>query len=103
MVQRFRVTGAALQTNTGEAVPEGTLYTVKSVIGGTSDPFDYGTITTADADPLREGIQIAVSGGVVSFDVEYAAPFGFYSPGKAVVFSTMGTAFGQRVLTVVAP
>jgi hypothetical protein len=99
MVQRFRVTANALQTNTGEAVPDGTLYTVKSVIGGTSDAFDYGTITAADADPTREGIQIAVSGGTFSFEVEYAAPFGFYSPGKAVVFSAAGTAFGQQVLT----
>jgi hypothetical protein len=80
-------------------VPDGTLYTVKSVIGGTSDAFDYGTITAADADPTREGIQIAVSGGTFSFEVEYAAPFGFYSPGKAVVFSAAGTAFGQQVLT----
>ncbi|HEX4915741.1 MAG TPA: hypothetical protein VFV51_17405, partial [Vicinamibacterales bacterium] len=99
MVQRFRVTAGTLQTNTGEAVPDGTLYTIKSVIAGTSDTFDHGTITAADADPAREGIQLAVSGGTFSFEVEYPAPFGFYSAGKAVVFSTTGTAFGQQVLT----
>ena len=98
MVQRFSVTGTALTTNTGEGVPDGTLYTIKSVVGAAATTLDYGTIVATDADPAREGIQVASSGGTISFTVEYPSPFGFYTPGRAAVFSVIGTAFGETTL-----
>jgi hypothetical protein len=95
--QRFTVTSGPLVLNTGQPVPDGTLYTVRSLVPGSADLTAYGTILTADDDPARGGIQVAAHGGVIQFQVEYPAPNGLYIPGRLAVYSTAGTAFGQRV------
>src|SRR5262249_52455318 len=95
--QRFTLTSGALVTNTGQPVPAGTLYPVRALVSGTSLLTPYGTILTADADPVRGEVQVAAQGGVIQFQVEYPAPNGLYIPGRLAVYSTTGTAFGQIV------
>ena len=98
-VQRFTITSGSLVTNDGRPVPDGTRYTVRSLVPGSSVLSDYGTILTADEDPAREEVQVSSLNGVLRFAVEYLAPGGAYIPGRAVVYSTVGTAFGQLVVT----
>ncbi|MGC4081210.1 MAG: hypothetical protein QM736_03605 [Vicinamibacterales bacterium] len=59
---------------------------------------DYGTLLTADADPSQDGLQVSVTNGAFSFEVEFDSPNGAYSEGRAIVYSTTGTAFGDLVL-----
>jgi hypothetical protein len=63
---------------------------------------DYGTILTPDADPATPGVQVAASNGSLQFEIEYDSPNGAYSEGRAIVYSTIGTAFGEVVLTAPA-
>jgi hypothetical protein len=95
--QRFTVTSGPLVMNTGQPVPDGTLYTVRSLVPGSSLVTSYGTILTADDDPARAEVQVAAHGGVIQFQVEYPSPNGLYIPGRLAVYSTTGTAFGQSV------
>ena len=96
--RRFTVTSAPLVMNNGQAVPDGTLFTVRSFVGGSSDETPFGTILTADADPGRDNVQIAVVNGRLQFEVELASPSGLFIPGRVVVHSTTGTAFGEVAL-----
>jgi hypothetical protein len=96
--RRFTVTSAPLVMNNGQAVPDGTLFTVRSFVAGSTDETSFGTIVTADADSARENTQIAVVNGRLQFDVEYNAPLGLYIPGRVVVHSTFGTAYGELTL-----
>ncbi|MBS1817887.1 MAG: PKD domain-containing protein [Acidobacteria bacterium] len=99
--RRFTIHASGLSTNMGQAVPDGTLYTVRSAPGEGSPLTDYGTILTADADPSMPGVQVAVTNGALQFEVEYNSPNGAYVPGRAIVYSTIGTAYGEQLL--VAP
>ena len=96
--RRFTVTASGLVMNNGQAVPNGTLYTVRSAPEGGSVLVPYGTVLTPDADPAADGVQVAVTNGVLTFQVEFNSPSGAYSPGRAVIYSTKGTAFGETVL-----
>jgi hypothetical protein len=95
--QRFTITSGPLVMNTGQPVPDGTLYTVRTLVPGASVLTPYGTILTADHDPARNEVQVASHNGVIQFEVEYPAPNGAYIPGRLAVYSTKGTAFGQTV------
>jgi hypothetical protein len=98
-VQRFQVITDTLTLNTGGPVPDGTVYTVRSVYPATGTTVPYGRILATDVDPVREGVQVASQNGSIAFDVEYPAPFGRYVPGRVVVYATRGTAAGDVVLT----
>ncbi len=94
----FAVESGTLRTNDGLVVPDGTLYTVKSVVAESTDGSAYGELLAADVDPARDGVQVAAAGGRVVFSVRYASPFGVYVPGQAVVYAAAGTAAGELVL-----
>jgi hypothetical protein len=47
-------------------------------------------------------VQVAASNGSLQFEIEYDSPNGAYSEGRAIVYSTIGTAFGEVVLTAPA-
>src|SRR5436190_5027997 len=96
--RRFTVTASGLVMNNGQAVPNGTLYTVRSAPEGGSVLVPYGTVLTPDADPAADGVHVAVTNGLLTFQVEFNSPSGAYSPGRAVIYSTKGTAFGETVL-----
>ena len=97
-VQRFRVTSTPLALNTGAVVPDGAGFTVRTVAGQGTNPTAYGTVTSADSDPLRAGTQVQAVGGVITFEVEFPAPSRVYVPGRVVVYGAPGTAFGERVV-----
>ncbi len=96
-VQHFTVATGPLVTNAGHAVADGTLYTVQALAATSTSDTAYGTITTPDADPVRDGIQVAAVNGVVQFEVEYAAPNGFFVPGRLALYSAVGTAYGETI------
>ena len=102
-VQHFTVTTGPLVTNAGAAVADGTIYTVQALAAVSTSDAPYGTITTADADPLQDGIQVAAVNGTVQFAVEYAAPNGFYVPGRLALYSVLGTAYGETIAEKVKP
>jgi hypothetical protein len=87
-----------VEGNTGGRVPDGTVYTVRSLYSESGNTAAYGRIIATDVDPVREGVQVASQNGVIAFDVEYPAPFGSYRPGRIVVYATRGTTAGSVVL-----
>lgn len=97
--RRFTVTSGPLVMNNGQPVPDGTLFTVRSVAADGTDPADYGTVLATDQDASRERVQVRVTGGQLQFQVEYPSPNGVYVPGRVIVYSTTGTAYGALVLT----
>ena len=97
-VQRFQVLTDTLTLNTGGPVPDGTVYTVRSLYPASGSTTAYGRIIATDVDPVREGVQVASQNGVIAFDVEFPAPFGNYRPGRVLVYATRGTAAGDVVL-----
>ena len=100
--RRFTVTASGFTLNNGQAAPDGTVYTIRCAPEDGSALIDYGTILTADADPSTEGIQVSVTNGVATFEVEFNSPFGAYAPARAIVYSTKGTAFGETRLSAPA-
>jgi hypothetical protein len=97
-VQRFQVLTDTLTLNTGGPVPDGTVYTVRSLYPESGSTAAYGRVIATDVDPLRDGVQVASQNGVIAFDVEFPAPFGKYRPGRILVYATRGTAAGDVVL-----
>ncbi|HET7694175.1 MAG TPA: PKD domain-containing protein [Vicinamibacterales bacterium] len=100
--RRFTVTASGFVQNNGAAVPNGTMYTVRSAPQDGSALVQYGTILTADADPSTEGIQVQVTNGAATFEIEFNSPFGAYAPARAIIYSTKGTAFGETLLAAPA-
>jgi hypothetical protein len=96
--RRFTVTASGFTLNNGQPVPDGTVYTIRSAPEDGSALIDYGTILTADADPSTEGIQVTVTNGVATFEVEFNSPYGAYTPARAIIYSAKGTAFGETRL-----
>jgi hypothetical protein len=96
--QRFTVTSGTLVMNNGQPVPDGTLFTVRSVLDGSSDQAAFGTVLTTDADPAREYVQVPVVGGHIQFQVEFTSPGNVYLPGRVIVWSAEGTAYGELAL-----
>jgi PKD repeat protein len=82
-------TSAAIRTNTGQIVPDGTPFTVYGADAG-PDATSFGTVLTADADPAVDGVQVTATGGVIRFAVDYpaaggvAVPFAFAVDGTAI-------------------
>ena len=84
------ISSGTLHNNDGTTVPDGAFYTVSA---------SRGTIVTADADPASGGIQIAVSGGSISFtlrsdqialpiDIDIASVAGYSSGSLALPLSS---------------
>jgi hypothetical protein len=81
--------------NTGLVVPDGTLFTVRTLVPATADLLPFGAITTADADPLTDGVQVASQGGVVRFTANYPGAFG---AARVLVHAARGVAVGDHVI-----
>ncbi|MDD2230853.1 MAG: fibronectin type III domain-containing protein, partial [Candidatus Cloacimonetes bacterium] len=60
-ISTAQINSDTLYNNDGSVVAEATLYTVNT---------NRGTITSTDADPTLDGIQIAVQGGIISFSIQ---------------------------------
>ncbi len=88
-------TSGVIRMNTGQVVPDGTVFTVHTLMSQGSDLTPFGTITTADADTLREGVQVLSAGGVIRFSAEYPGAFG---AARILVYSTPGTAQADQVV-----
>ena len=56
-----QVASAAIMDTVGDVVRDGALITVTT---------DYGVIATADADAQQAGVQVATSGGAITFEVQ---------------------------------
>ena len=96
--QRFTVTSGTLVMNNGQPVSDGTFFTVRSVLNGSSEKVAFGAVLTADADPGREHVQVPVVGGRIQFQVEFTSPGNAYLPGRVIVWSAEGTAYGEMAL-----
>jgi hypothetical protein len=81
--------------NNGLVVPDGTLFTVRTLVPATAELLPFGTITTADADPLTEGVQVASQGGVIRFNAVYPGAFGSV---RVLVHAARGVAVGDHVI-----
>ncbi len=88
-------TSAPIAMNTGGAVPDGTPFSVYTVVPDSDTLAQFGTITTPDVDPLTVGAQVASHGGVIAFTV--SLPPGMTQP-MVVGFAPRGTAFGSAVI-----
>jgi hypothetical protein len=92
---RVTLASGEILTNSGEVVPDGTIFHVTSqlpcaIADGQSVPF--GTITSNDVQPDVDGIQVAVENGILQVEVLYPAEI---SPqARILVYSDRGTAFG---------
>jgi transglutaminase-like putative cysteine protease len=88
-------TSSIIRVNTGAVVPDGTTFTVRALVAGASDPEPFGTITTADVDPLIDGIQVPSLNGVIKFNATYPGNFG---AARVLVYATRGTSRADQVL-----
>lgn len=88
-------TSSVVRMNTGQPVPDGTLFTVRALQPDASDAVPFGTILTADADPATDGVQVVSSGGVIRFVAEFPGAFG---AARILANSTRGVAIGDHVI-----
>jgi hypothetical protein len=88
-------TSSVIRMNTGQVVPDGTLFTLNTLTTQGSDPIGFGTITTTDVDPVRDGIQVRSVGGVIRFSAQYPGAFG---AARVLVYSTPGTAVADQIV-----
>jgi hypothetical protein len=92
---RVTYTSSVIRLNTGQVVPDGTLFTIRSLWPGSSDPVAFGTVLTADADPLADGIQVTSANGVIQFVAEYPGAFG---AARILANAVRGVAIGDQVI-----
>ena len=91
-------TSAPVAMNTGGLVPDGTLFTVRSLQPGTDAFAPFGSVTSADEDASTDGVQVRSQNGVIQFTVEYP---GLAGTASLLVTSVEGTAIADK--TVVFP
>ena len=101
---RVTLTSGEILTNSGEVVPDGTIFHVTSelpyaVADGQRLPF--GTVTSHDVQPDVDGIQVAVANGILQVEVLY--PAAIYPQASIIVYSDRGTAFGAREVSLEQP
>jgi hypothetical protein len=92
---RVTLASGEIVTNSGEVVPDGTIFQVTSelpyaITDGQRVPF--GTIVSNDAQPDVDGIQVALENGILQVEVLY--PAAIFPQARIIVYSDMGTAFG---------
>lgn len=96
--QTLEFNSSAIQLSTGSPVPDGTLVTVTAIKGATFGTASFGTIQASDADVETDGLQVATTGGTVSFT--YVSP-DEYGIARVMIESVAGTAKGEYRLNVV--
>ena len=89
-------TSGPLTQNTGQPVPDGTVYTVAGArVGTTYIPF--GAVLSTDVDQATAGVQVASAGGAITFVVDYPAASGEAVP---IALSREGTAAATSPLAI---
>jgi hypothetical protein len=91
----FTVTSDVLRLNNGQPLPDGTLFSVRNMFEGGTSAEVYGELLASDADSTLENVQVASSGGQITFQVRYPAPNNVMVPGRLAAYSPKGTAFGE--------
>jgi hypothetical protein len=89
-----RYTSAPVRTNTGQVVPDGTMFTVYGA-QASNTLAAFGTVTTADEDAAVAGVQVSSHGGTIRFVVDYPAATGVALP---FAYSQDGTAISKDPL-----
>ena len=88
-------TSGAIRMNSGTMVPDGTLFTVHVLQPSTSEALAFGVVTSQDADPSSDGMQVASVNGAITFSALYPGAFG---SARVLVFANRGVAQGDMVL-----
>jgi hypothetical protein len=89
-------TSSTIRMNTGVVVPDGTRFTVRALTPQGTDLTSFGTITSADQDPLLDGIQVQSVNGVVQFTVDVPGSVGGV---RFLVYAVRGTAQADQIVT----
>jgi hypothetical protein len=97
---RATFVSAPIAMNTGAAVPDGTLFTVRLAVPSASEIVPFGQMLTPDADPAIEGIQIPAQAGVVTFSADLPGPVGAV---VVIANATRGTALGEQTVVYQRP
>jgi hypothetical protein len=92
------ITSDPIKLSNGNTVPDGTLVTVSSLLNQTTVLENFGTITTTDADTGTAGIQVATSGGTITFQV---TPPSIEGNGLITAETVQGTAQGKATFAVI--
>jgi hypothetical protein len=87
------LTSDPIRLNTGALVPDGTLFTVQTVLGQASQLVPFGQVLSVDEDPATEGIQVSSRNGVIQFAAEVPGSAGVVT---ALAYSIRGTAFATQ-------
>jgi len=95
-----RYVSEPIRLNNGQLVPDGTLFTARIIVPGTTLVVPLGTIQTPDADPLIDGVQVASQGGVIRFTAELPGTSG---AARVLVNPTVGTALSSQTIPYVQP
>ena len=84
--------------NTGQIVPDGTRFTVHSIVPNTNVIVQAGTTVSTDEDSQTDGVQVSSSGGVIQFTVEYRDDELSLLAGRVrvVAYSDEGTALADQ-------
>jgi hypothetical protein len=93
-------TSGAIRSNAGQNVPDGTLFTVRPILGNQGTERPLGTVLTPDAAPGIDGVQVASQNGMIQFVAELPGALGAVVP---LAFSIDGTAIADRVLPYQRP
>jgi hypothetical protein len=83
------LTSDPIRLNNGALVPDGTLFTVQTVLGQASQLVPFGQVLSVDEDPASEGIQVSSRNGLIQFTAEVPGSAGVV---MALAYSTRGTA-----------
>ena len=95
------VTSTNLRLNNGQPVPDGTMFTVRmSTPDSSSKAVPFGTILSADEDPLTNGVQVSAHSGAIQFTAELPGTSGSAS---AFAHSVAGTAVGRQAIAYAPP
>jgi len=82
--------------NTGDPVPDGTRFTVRTLVAGTNAITPLGTNLSDDQDPVTQGVQVISQSGVIQFTAELPGRVGST---LLIVNSVEGTALANRLVS----
>jgi hypothetical protein len=91
---------APVRMNNGQLVPDGTVFTVRTLQPDSSRRIGLGTVVSPDVDPSTPETQVISQNGVVRFTAELPGAAG---SALVLVNSTVGTALSQDVIPYARP
>jgi hypothetical protein len=98
---RVSLTTMPLSMNNGDPVPDGMIFHVISAFPYAYTPegtMPFGEILTNDAQPDVEGNQVVVENGQVQLELGY--PESISTSARIILFSDIGTAMGDEVISL---